>query len=679
MRTRMHTSLIGLAFVLMLTCSLVAQETHTLNSDVLREQIKKLEAISVDGRSIVVQTAHKRALLSMCKELKASLGGDLEDLRNIQAVLGTSSADTRRELMDQLSKLSDEENEVTLKIQTLTNALQSRTVSSTNTLESDGITPRKSNNGLGSEGGSKIVRARRDDHSTPSEPFKFRVPRTSADSLIGSGAVGAGNQPTNQATGSTSNKQSTSLNASLNQALQAKIEQRETTKQTETPSVSSNSTSLVDTSSAGDLVNVGLNLGGLTAATKDNPKDVSSVSVTTSAYALYAGFRGVDPLNPGFYNRNAPWRRFSFTLGYDDEKTKGSSSTEQAKIFGLKYLIFNKRDPGIARNDKYFKIIEANLQTRTTAFGNLFEKVTYHVLTIQAFREKVLIPQFRAYLQVKREEALQTSNTADPNRLGRIDNLLARVNTDTVFMLDENGVAPSSQVLADARTPELTANGAWKKEESDFWEQIGRDYLGDSFREKLKAAAGNAVLDDIDAFVDKELSDARIFESLQESRSVLEAIENIRRAPQFSVYFLTKQRPEGDDEYTGEAIFDYGLVNRVNLTLNGDFMYRNSKIIGGDTRGAKFSGQFRFQLTPEKLVGRNPLFFFVSGDGNALSGGKPVFHAQAKLSIPILNGLDLPFSLTYANRSELNNKNITKAQFGFAIDTSRILQALISK
>src|SRR2546427_18025 len=374
MRLGMRSAIFSLASVLFLTSSIFAQQTRTLNSDVLREQIRRLEAISVDGKSAAVQTAHKHALISIYKELKASLESDLKDLMNIQAAVGSSSPDTRQEIVGQLSHLGDEKNQVTTRIQSLTGVLQSSIVADSKS-QSDRITPSKSgNNGFGSEGASEVILDRRDGDSRPSEPVSndnLGVTRTSTTATAESSGASGGNQPANQAnTGSNSNKQSSSLNASLNQALQAKIAQRDTTKQTETPSVSSNSTSLVDTSSAGDLVNVGLNLAGLSAATKDNSKDANSVSVTTSAYALYSAFKGVDPLNPGFYNRNAPWRKLSFTLGYDDEKTKGSNSTEQAKIFGVKYLIINKREPGPARNDKYFKIIEDNLRTRTTAFGN---------------------------------------------------------------------------------------------------------------------------------------------------------------------------------------------------------------------------------------------------------------------------------------------------------------------
>ena len=62
-----------------------------------------------------------------------------------------------------------------------------------------------------------------------------------------------------------------------------------------------------------------------------------------------------------------------------------------------------------------------------------------------------------------------------------------------------------------------------------------------------------------------------------------------------------------------------------------------------------------------------------------MSGRKPLYRAQAKLNIPLLNGVDLPLALTYSNREEADKKHKTRVQFGFAIDTARIIQAITSK
>ena len=669
MKTRTLTALL---IMFCLGNSIVAQE-RKLNSDKLREQIKSVETISVKDKSAVVQNAQKRVLLALYEDLRAALESDLQDLRSIREAAGVDRGQVSRDLDAQISATQKEHEQVVARIQDLGSGSGTDTTAGNGTSDGDTNSSSRSEGTTTSSTGSQNLSITGDIGSSRPVTSNASSTGTRANNAVAGASNPTTTTPAPQAAGA---NPSTSINASLNQAIQAKIEQRDAGKQTETPSTSTNSTSLVDTSSAGDLVNVGLNLAGLTGATKGSSTDTNSVSVTTSAYALYAGFLGADPLNPGFYNRNAAWRRLSFTLGYDDEKNPVTNASAQAKIFGVKYLIINKRDPTSARNDKYFSIISNDLQTRTTAFGNLFEKVIYHVTTIKEFRDKILIPQFRAYLQVKRQEAAQSVVATDPERLARIDDLLVRVNSGAVFLLDQNGVQPAGP-LAEVRSAARTAT--WKKEEADFWEQVGRDYLGTDYRNKLKTAAGNSVVDEIDAFVEKQLNEASVFERLQESSAARDAIENIRRAPQFSFYALTKQRPAGVDEYTGEAIFDYGVANRVNLTLNGNFLYKNSPLVGGDTRTGKFSGQFRFQMTPEKLVGRNPLFFFVSGDGEAISGRKPIFQAQAKLSVPLLNGLDLPFSLTYANRNVQNKKDFVKFQFAFAIDTARILQALTKK
>jgi len=659
------------SLVLVVTCFAFSQEKQSLNTDVLRNQIKKLESISVEGKSVSVQAIHKRALLSLYKQFQSALQQEIEDLNDIQEAVGSSSLNTQQEIASQLLKLAKENTEADTKIQDLAAALSALSapsgpstsgIGSVNQATTEPLDVRTSLSQPRGAAVSGLVNFRSDVASQvlPSGP-------SLAASVSGNGGT--------QVAASTGVSTSTSLNADLNnrvkEAARAKIQQRENTKQAETPSISGSSASLVDTSSAGDLVNVGLSLAGL-SGTNNNSTNSNSVSVTTSAYALYAAAQGADPLNPGFYNRNAGWRKLSLTLGYEDEKLK-TGATQRAQIFGAKYLIIDKRDPSRERHKADFKTIGDNLEKAAVAFGNLDEKVSYYFATNRTVKEKILIPQFRVFLnerltslqsQIPTKESEKQRIQADKDR---ITSLLPRVDSGRLFILNSNGVPPNRG-----------ESGEWTREELEFYTVNFRNpYLGPDYRAKLKEAVGQQVLDDLDGFISKQLTDTKAFEDL--SDATREALERIRRAPQFSFYFLTKQRPEGDDEYTGETIFDYGVANRINLTLNGNYVYKNSKIIGGDTRGAKFSGQFRFQMTPEKLTGRNPLFLSVSGDGEAFSGRKPAFHAQAKLTIPILNGLDLPFSVTYANQKGLIKENKIKGQFGFSIDTSRLLQALTLK
>jgi hypothetical protein len=665
-----------IGFLLMLAGPVVTQEKPVINTDVLRERVQQLELMNVEGKSASVQSIHKRALLAAYEALQHALSQEIEDVRKIRLTVDDSTG-MQQEVDDELKKLGQEEKEIALKVRALKNpelAIGTRD-SSSNSSTTPGGGP--SSAPLSAPASVPIPATENITANRVTENASAVVTAPQRDFTVTPGSASL-----STATGTVAPSQaSTSLNADLNnrvkEATRAKIQQRSASNQTEVPSASANSTSLVDTSSAGDLVNLGLNLAGLTGASKDGVNKADALSVTTSAYALYSAFQGVDPLNPGFYNRNSGWRRLSFTLGYEDEKNDNGVVTPAAKIFGLKYLIFDKRDPARSRHKSDYDLIARNLERASSAFGKLDDKVKYYFFTNKTVREKLILPQFKVFLEAKKAAATLTPNPRDPNQVLRIDNLLQRLNDGSVFIVDSKGVAPSAD-LADARIPDLTPSQSWKAEELAYFVQFTNDYLVSDYRNKLKEAVGQKVLDELDAFIDKQLTDTKAYEDL--SDSTREALERIRRAPQFSLYFLTKQRPQGsDDDYTGEAIFDYGVANRINLTLNGNYLYKNSRIIGGDTRSGKLAAQLRFQLTPEKLTGRNPFFFFLSGDAERHSGKKSTYHMQAKVTIPILNGLDLPFSVTYGNQPDLNKEKTVKGQFGFTLDFARILQALTPK
>ena len=50
--------------------------------------------------------------------------------------------------------------------------------------------------------------------------------------------------------------------------------------------------------------------------------------------------------------------------------------------------------------------------------------------------------------------------------------------------------------------------------------------------------------------------------------------------------------------------------------------------------------------------------------------------AQFKFNIPMAAGMSFPFSITYANSSELIKESKVRANFGFTFDTDKLLKAL---
>ena len=644
---RIISAILIAAVFVFTACPAFGQEV--LNPDAIREQIRKLKEISVEGRSVAVQRAHNRALLGLYTQLQTALQQEIDELKKIQALTASSDTATREDIANQLVKLASASTDTDKQIASLQNLVPAQQSS----VDVDSAATAKNSN-VENSAGTKVGSPNIIKPEPPSN---------------GPGAASMSLSASNIATAPTTAQTGPNLNDDLNNRIQevvrARIQQRDPTKQTEPPNVANSSTSLVNMPSAGDFVNVGLAIAGVTSD-NNSGNSTDSVSVTTSAYAFLAVAKNQDLLNPDFYNRHANWRRLSFTLGYDNEKLK-DGTTQKAPIFGWKYLIVDKRDPSRRRNRDAFQSIGTNLRTASTAFGNIENRVAFSFAKSLTVR-KILLTQFQAFLTNR----LQTVDANSAVGIG-IKKLLVKFDknndkTSELFVPNSEGLPPNPG-----------EEGVWTPEELEFYtDNFINVYLGPDYRVKLKDAFGQKVLDDLDAFLLQQLADTKAFEDLSDSTT--QALESIRRAPQFSFNFLTKQRAEAADEYQADTIFDYGLADRINLTLNGSFLYKDSKLVGADTRGGKFAGQFRFQLTPEKLAGRNPLSLFLSGNAEFLSGLSPVYKAQAKVSIPILNGLDFPLSLTYANRNELGAaKNKTRLQFGFAIDTARIVQALTSK
>jgi len=377
------------------------------------------------------------------------------------------------------------------------------------------------------------------------------------------------------------------------QDVQARITQRNFSKQSDTPSISSNTTSLVERSSASDLVGVALNLAGLN--TNSSTMESTSMSATVSTYALKAATAKADPLDPAFYNANRDWRRVSVTLGYDYPEGKLGDVNERAVIFGFKYLPYDKRDASDKAN-------EAEINKISDLLGEA---------GVQAARMSAAVREFvRAAL--KRDNRPKTEGP----------------------------------------------------ESADLY--FGPDTWGTTY-DMLLSAQDRKQIDEI---IKGQIAP---FVSLTEATSSL--TDEIHRKPQIAFSYLTKQRKENrPDEHSLAAIFDLGFAPRFTMTLNASFNYVDNKM-AEDIKGGKVATELQVQLNRDKLEGRMPVFLTFSGDGNWMTNTIPVYRAQARISIPIVEGIEIPLSLTYASRTDLIKEADIRGKFGFTFDIARIAQA----
>lgn len=174
-----------------------------------------------------------------------------------------------------------------------------------------------------------------------------------------------------------------------------------------------------------------------------------------------------------------------------------------------------------------------------------------------------------------------------------------------------------------------------------------------------------------------EIIESHIDSAVALKATSMEAFEKIRRKPQLAFNFQSKLRPgDGTDEYRGGLLYDFGLYQRVNLTLNATFDYDDSKKVGGDKRGGRVAGESHFLLTPggDLFSGRDPVVFSVSGEGKWMSNAKPTYTGQFKLTIPVFDGVELPLSVSFANRRDLINEKTVRGHFGFTFDMAKLLK-----
>jgi len=614
--------------------SILAQSANNISVPQLKEEIQRLIAVERDATTPAdVRTVNRIFLKQRQIQLQSLLQKNVDGLRSYLERLGNSLRPEETLIVENTIKQAEQDlrnlNEEIA-------ALDKSPAGSTNTAPAS-IVPSPVSNGANSVA-------------------LMSPARSSSAAPLTTGSASLSDPVMQPQAGISLNDE---INARIKAKAESRVDQTDNTKQTDVPSISGSSGSLVDQSSASDLIGVATNLAGLSASTNSNNPDPSSLSVTTSAYSLLAAIDRVDPLNTAFYNQHRNWRKLSFTLGYDDEDLPAGTK-QRAKIFGTKFLFINKRDPGLERNQGDIKIVGASLERAAMVFGQLSARVRAFIFNLDSVRTNIIVPGFTAYLHKTRTDTEKDASLTPAERaetIQRIDKMLANPGDEKLFVFGRNFLPTSN----------------WTPEEVDYQTIFQNEYLGPNYRQKL----GEDIAKAVDEFIDQQLTDAELIAFRNLNESARNAVENIRRAPQLSLAFTTKQRRVGIDEYLGTLIFDYGLADRINVTLNAAYSYNDSQFIGGDLRGFKFGGQMRFQLTRENLLGKKPLFFDVATQGSWMNNTDAIYKAQGKLTIPIADGIDFPISVTYANRTNLIDEKEVRGQFGFTLDTARLMRMFL--
>jgi hypothetical protein len=386
--------------------------------------------------------------------------------------------------------------------------------------------------------------------------------------------------------------------------------------QAEAPSISSNTTALVDQSTASDLFGAALNLASL--ATKSPGGSVSSFSGVSSVYAIKAALDKHNPLDPGYYTANRSLRNVWFTLGAQYPDSHSPPDAKPAKLAGFKIILINQRDLSAPANHARIVGLIGKSGQSNVAF-----------------------------------------NAVD---LAVENYLYDRFSTSVPFPADvcrENGV--------DLAPDKCDLQKRFLFKTSELW----------ASPDKVAASLSSLLKDDDLKKIDQIIAE-KGDPILTYFQTIDDTVDSIRKAPQLSANFQSTIRSGiANNAYRVELTFDYGLANRLNLTVNGSYDYNDLRPTGVIQRGGRFALEGQYALgSGVQLQGKEPWTFSLSSQGSWMTNITPTYEAQAKLTIPIVDGVDLPISVSYASRTALIKEADVRGKFGFTFDLTKILNAV---
>jgi hypothetical protein len=174
------------------------------------------------------------------------------------------------------------------------------------------------------------------------------------------------------------------------------------------------------------------------------------------------------------------------------------------------------------------------------------------------------------------------------------------------------------------------------------------------------------VLDRIDSLIRAQPALATLRMMLRDT------YDEIKAEQQLSISYLARVRPDaGYDEHHAALLFDYGLSPRITWTVNGAFDYTDKKS-AGIVRAGRIASEFVGDLTrPGSAWGKNPIRLGAGGQVSFASGERIQTDVQAKLTVPLASGIDVPIVYRYTNSKDTTADG-AQAKVGFSIDLSRV-------
>jgi hypothetical protein len=383
-------------------------------------------------------------------------------------------------------------------------------------------------------------------------------------------------------------------------------------RQKESPSANTRSTSLVDNSSATDFFSVAVNVIPVTPGLSQFISGTGSTSSNPSATGSTTATASLYALLAAF-NKTSPTDPTFYGQHVFSRRISFTVGTAASQ-----QATDNTTTPATVYGTKFLMINKRELYTKANlnTLGDVQKAVSNAAVSSAALKQKIKELIFVAL----QPGGVDAHGAPDP------DKFLA-------FDLD---------ALSDANLQNTINN------------------LADGTKKQIQTLIENS----IDAFS-------------KEQAAIQNAYDKISKGMQMSVSYTADIRDsKGNNNHRGELIFDYGLSDRINWTFNASAEYTDRKM-ALDSKGGRAATEFQGNLTKSNSAwGRTPIQLSFSGEAQWLTSQKPQYTFQAKLTIPLSAGIDLPIVYQYANRTALLNQTNSEAKLGLSVDISRLAQAL---
>ena len=191
--------------------------------------------------------------------------------------------------------------------------------------------------------------------------------------------------------------------------------------------------------------------------------------------------------------------------------------------------------------------------------------------------------------------------------------------------------------------------------------------------------------------VDKEVTDLVVDEyvpTLLATHEQLQALmqrgvgamaEQVNKAPVLTLGYTNHLPDIGSDISDLKLLFE-GFIDPVNVVFNAGLgLYHspdtsmNQSTVRDFTLGLSLEAEFN-NFFASNVAGdfSKITFSFTARYRRMEEADDEIWVAQAKLNIPIRNGLSLPLSVTYANRTELIDESEVRGNFGITFDLDKL-------